>query len=149
VDVHCRTLEGLSFDRTAIAGREELSSQRELRCGRLLLRLLHMQDADRAIAEARRVVRPGDRFTFTVWMSPLPPAPPIFRFADMKEGKFDLIHKSAVRVPIPILAPTEDARARIHQAIRDGAEAFRRGRHLEVPGRAGDGRGAWLDGRWR
>jgi len=70
--------------------------------------LLHFADADRAIAEAARVLRPGGRYAFTVWCgadqgseffqilmeaitahgSPdvsLPPGPPLFRFADTVE----------------------------------------------------------------
>ena len=70
--------------------------------------LLHMADADRALQEARRVLKAGGRYTFTVWCGPdqggdffklvmgairehgtldvpLPPAPPNFRFADTGE----------------------------------------------------------------
>ncbi|MEO8159217.1 MAG: methyltransferase domain-containing protein [Betaproteobacteria bacterium] len=70
--------------------------------------LLHLQNPDGAIADARRVLKAGGRYTFTVWCSPdqggdffklvmgavqrygtldvrLPPAPPIFRFSDFEE----------------------------------------------------------------
>ena len=70
--------------------------------------LLHMQEADRAIAEVRRVLKPGGRYTITSWCgpdaggeffglllgaveehgslaNPLPPAPPFFRFGDASE----------------------------------------------------------------
>jgi len=69
---------------------------------------LHFADADRAITEAARVLRPGGRYAFTVWCGPdqgseffqilmeaikahggpdvsLPPGPPLFRFADTVE----------------------------------------------------------------
>lgn len=70
--------------------------------------LLHFGDADRALAEMARVVKPGGRAAFTVWEAPerggdflglllstmathgdmdvdLPPAPPIFAFADREQ----------------------------------------------------------------
>ena len=70
--------------------------------------LLHIQDPEKAMAEAGRVLRNGGRYTFTVWCTPdqgselfglmqgaiqahgsidvgLPPAPPFFRFADAEE----------------------------------------------------------------
>lgn len=139
--------------------------------------LLHLQDADRAIAEARRVLKAGGRYTFTVWGNadqggdffrlvmgsitqhgtldvPLPPAPPIFRFADFQECNraltaagfiapavrilplqwkannpqdiLDLIYKSVVRTPMILQAQTPDARERIERAIVEGAESYRR-----------------------
>ena len=68
----------------------------------------HLPHAERAFAEAFRVLRPGGRFAYTVWAPPeqsdgfgivlkaieafgsasasLPPAPPYFRFADPGEA---------------------------------------------------------------
>jgi ubiquinone/menaquinone biosynthesis C-methylase UbiE len=138
--------------------------------------LLHMPNPERALMEARRVLRPGGRYTLTVWCGPdqggeffklvmgavqqhgrldvpLPPAPPIFRFADMSECSkalgaagfaepvtqviplkwqtenpkdiLELIYKSVVRTPMILQAQTEEARERIHGAIISGAEAYR------------------------
>jgi SAM-dependent methyltransferase len=70
--------------------------------------LLHVENSDRAIAEARRVLKQGGRYAFTVWGSPeqgheffklvqgaiqrhgtpnvpLPRAPPLLRFAELDE----------------------------------------------------------------
>ncbi|MBI4664689.1 MAG: class I SAM-dependent methyltransferase [Verrucomicrobia bacterium] len=69
--------------------------------------MLHLARPDQAIAEARRVLRPGGRFAFTVWANPehtigfgivlnavrahgnmdvpLPAGPPFFRFSDTDE----------------------------------------------------------------
>lgn len=145
--------------------------------------LLHLQDPDRAIAEARRVLKAGGRYTFTVWASadqggdffklvmgaitrhgtldvPLPPAPPIFRFADFQECSraliaagfiapalrilhlqwnankpqdvLDLIYKSIVRTPMILQAQSRDARERIEQAIVEGAESYRQNGAIEL-----------------
>jgi ubiquinone/menaquinone biosynthesis C-methylase UbiE len=138
--------------------------------------LLHMANADRALQEATRVLKVGGRYTFTVWCGPdqggdffklvmgairehgtldvpLPPAPPIFRFADTGEcaralraagftapetdslqlawetkdpqAILELIYKSVVRTPMVLRAQTEEARERIHKAIARGAEDYR------------------------
>jgi SAM-dependent methyltransferase len=70
--------------------------------------LLHLEQPEKAISEAWRVLRHGGRYTFTVWCTPeqgcalfgliqgaiqahgtidvgLPPAPPFFRFANIEE----------------------------------------------------------------
>jgi len=71
--------------------------------------VLHLADPDRAITEEFRVLRPGGRLAFTVWVPPpqtvpfaivldavekhgilnigVPPGPPMFRFADSKEAE--------------------------------------------------------------
>jgi SAM-dependent methyltransferase len=135
-----------------------------------------MANADRALQEARRVLKAGGRYTFTVWCRPdqggdffklvmgairehgtldvpLPPAPPIFRFADTGEcvralsqagfaepgtanlqliwrtedpqAILELIYKSIVRIPMVLRAQTEQARARIHKTIISDAEHYR------------------------
>lgn len=148
--------------------------------------LLHMANADRALQEAKRVLKAGGRYTFTVWCGPdqggdffklvmgairdhgtldvpLPPAPPIFRFADTGEcdralraagftspgtaslqltwgtkdpqAILELIYKSVVRTPMVLRAQSEEARERIHKAIVNGAEDYRKQGviHLRFP----------------
>lgn len=75
--------------------------------------LLHLGHPDQALAEARRVLRPGGRIGFTVWARPeeaigfgivlsaiqhhgrldvpLPPGPPFFRFSDPEECRRTLL----------------------------------------------------------
>ena len=75
---------------------------------------LHFSDADKAIAEAARVLMPGGRYGFTVWCGPdqggamfkliyealkahgntdvgLPPAPPFYRFAKHENNRETLV----------------------------------------------------------
>lgn len=143
--------------------------------------LLHLADPDRALAEARRVLAAGGRYAFTVWMGPprhdffrlvgdaiaahgapvdLPPAPPMFRFADPDEARRSMeaagfagvtvaelplvwkiagprdvlayVEKCTMRVAMVLDRQTPEARARIHAAIADGAAEFRRGDGYEV-----------------
>ena len=137
----------------------------------------HMEDADGAIAEAHRVLKPGGRYAFTVWRSPeqggemfdivmgavnkfgtlevdLPPAPPIFRFADPEEcarvlqsagftdirtkvlslewrgpspaAFMEMVLKSAVRMVMVLDAQSQSARKKIDKAILEGAESRRK-----------------------
>lgn len=139
--------------------------------------LLHLENADTAIRDAHRVLRPGGRYAFTVWRSPeqgsemhqiilgavkrfgtleveLPPAPPMFRFADPEEctrvmqstgfssirtrvlplqwrgpspeAFVEMIGKCAVRMLMILDAQTPSARERIHNAILEDAEARRK-----------------------
>jgi ubiquinone/menaquinone biosynthesis C-methylase UbiE len=74
--------------------------------------VLHLENPDRALEEARRVLRPSGRFAFTAWTAPehsrgygvvldairkfgrsevgLPPGPPFFRFGDPAEARRSL-----------------------------------------------------------
>jgi SAM-dependent methyltransferase len=138
--------------------------------------LLHVAEPERALAEARRVLRPGGRLAFTVWSAPqqgnelfalvlssiqrlgrldvpLPPAPPIFRFADPDECRrtlsaagfgsigvsttpvewrgddtdalIDNLYRSTVRTALLLQAQDDSARRAIHEAIAAGAERTR------------------------
>jgi ubiquinone/menaquinone biosynthesis C-methylase UbiE len=143
--------------------------------------VLHLADPDQALREAHRVLRSRGRFAFTVWKGPpdhdffrlvgdaiavhgapiaLPPAPPMFRFADPDEARRSLeaagfadvtvaelplvwkiegprdvlayVEKCTLRIAMVLDRQTEEVRARIHAAIVEGASAFRRGDGYEV-----------------
>jgi len=145
---------------------------------------LHFADADQAIAEAHRVLVPGGRYGFTVWCGPgqgaglfklivdavkehgttdvdLPPAPPLFRFADPEESRstmerlgfadvetrvldliweparaediLDMIYKSIVRTPMLFERQAPEARERIHEAIVQNAEEYRVNGMIRLP----------------
>jgi hypothetical protein len=91
---------------------------------------------------------------------PLPPAPPIFRFSDFAECNraliaagfnapsvrilqlqwrtknphdiLDLIYKSIVRTPMILQAQAADAQERIHRAIVEDAENYRKDDVIEL-----------------
>jgi ubiquinone/menaquinone biosynthesis C-methylase UbiE len=144
--------------------------------------LLHMPDPERAIAEAHRVLRTGGRYAFTVWDTPdnheffrlvtsaiqrfgdvevpLPPAPPMFRFADpvecrtalaragftdidvqtiptMWRGKsgqecLDLIYSGSVRTAMLLEHQVPETLNKIHDAIIHDAEALRKDGVIEL-----------------
>jgi SAM-dependent methyltransferase len=90
--------------------------------------LLHLARPDAAIAESRRVLRPGGRYAFTVWASPeraaafgltlraieelgnsrvpLPEGPPFFRFSDAAETRRTLEAAGFSSVDVQELALT-------------------------------------------
>lgn len=106
--------------------------------------LLHFDEPDRALAEMRRVLRPGGRGAFTVWMapehtagfritldaiakygdteSPAPPGPPFFRFSDPQECERALIaagftSPNVIAVPMTWRLSSGDA---LFEAITEG-----------------------------
>ncbi len=138
--------------------------------------LLHLEHPERAVKEALRVLTPGGNYTFTVWRSPdqggeffqlvmgaiqkhgsldvpLPPSPPMFRFAEpeqsenlLKEAGFidskstvlpltwnakqpedilEMIYKSIVRMPMILEAQSPHARERINEEIMRSSEKHR------------------------
>ncbi len=115
--------EGLDFAATMVEKARQKYSQNEFKEGdaeqlpylngsfdavACAFGLLHMEDPDRVIREARRVLKAGGRYTFTEWCGPnqggdffkllteaidqhgtfdvpLPPSPSFFRFANVEE----------------------------------------------------------------
>ena len=143
--------------------------------------LMHFGDADRAISEAHRVLRPGGRYGFTVWQElggeifelinkavaahgttdvPLPPAPPLFRFADPDQSRaaletvgfrdvtveelpltwqpgapenvLGLIRKSLVRAQLLLEFQAPEIRERIEHSIIERLGDYRRGGVIRI-----------------
>lgn len=145
--------------------------------------LLHLPDPDRAIREARRVLKTGGRYTFTSWCGPdqggdffrilmeaiqnngtfdvpLPPAPPLFRFADVEECRrsllkagfhepsvrvldlqwstpsatdiVDFVYKNMVRTSMVLQFQTEEAKEKIHRSLIEGAESYRSEKGVQI-----------------
>ncbi len=138
--------------------------------------LLHLEHPDLAAQEAWRMLTPGGNYTFTVWRSPdqggeffqlvmdaiqkhgslevpLPPSPPMFRFAEpqesenlLKEAGFidtkstvlqlkwnarqpedilEMIYKSIVRMPMILEAQLPQDRERINAEILRASQKHR------------------------
>jgi ubiquinone/menaquinone biosynthesis C-methylase UbiE len=88
--------------------------------------LLHIEHPEKAVAEARRVLRRGGRYTFVVWRSPdqgcdfyriildavkefgslevaMPPSPPVFRFSDLHECERILAGKGFLQPRVEVI----------------------------------------------
>ena len=112
--------------------------------------VLHLARPDAALAEARRVLRPGGRCAFTVWAAPdisigfgivlkaiethgrldvpLPAGPPFFRFADAAESARSMAEAGFAdtrieKVPLVWRLPDGEAlfEAFLHGAVRTAA----------------------------
>ncbi|MDK1373523.1 MULTISPECIES: methyltransferase domain-containing protein [unclassified Sinorhizobium] len=143
---------------------------------------LHLADPDKAIAEAARVLRPGGRYAYTVWRGPdvsplfrilpevvsahgtldvdLPPAPPLFRFAEREEAMrvlsaagftditfagipatldfplaelSDFFHHAFVRSTMVLERQEPAARARIEQALGESFQPFTENGVVHLP----------------
>jgi len=112
--------------------------------------LLHLDQPERALAEAARVLRPGGRCGFTVWVAPphntvyrivleaierhgrsnvaLPPGPPFFRYSDAVAARQALQQAGLVDAQVTEIAGRwrfaqagELVEAMIHGTVRTGA----------------------------
>lgn len=112
--------------------------------------LLHLDQPERALAEAARVLRPGGRCGFTVWVAPprnavyrivleaiekhgrsdvpLPPGPPFFRYGDAAVARQALAQAGLVDAQFSEVAgrwrfaqAAELVDAMIHGTVRTGA----------------------------
>lgn len=112
--------------------------------------LLHLDQPERAIAEAARVLRPGGRCGFTVWAPPprtaafriilgaveqhgrgdvpLPPGPPFFRYSDEATAKQSLHAAGLVDVSVSMVPqtwrferPEQLFEAMLHGTVRSAA----------------------------